>query len=107
MRAFEARLARVEDQVRRLLKRREQVGVASAGRISTGGGGVTPQTATYIHNQLLATDVWVIEHNLGRFPSVTVVDSTRREFEGEVKYDNERRLRITFSAAFSGQAYLN
>lgn len=109
MRAYEARLKRVEDQVRRLLaERKARERAAGGGSFSTtpGGGSVVTPT-TYIHKQILASDVWIIEHNLGRFPSVTVVDSIRREYEGTVDYDNDRRLRVTFSAPFSGEAYLN
>lgn len=111
MRAYEARLKRVEDQVRRLLaerKARERLaGGGSSSFPTTPGGGSVVTASTYIHKQILASDVWIIEHNLGRFPSVTVVDSIRREYEGTVDYDNDRRLRVTFSAPFSGEAYLN
>ena len=50
---------------------------------------------------------WLITHNLGKFPSVTVVDSSGEEVEGEVKYLNNNSLRVIFSAAFTGNAYLN
>lgn len=50
---------------------------------------------------------WVINHNLGKKPSVTVIDSAGTEVEGQVVHTDINNLIITFSAAFSGKAYLN
>ncbi len=61
----------------------------------------------YTHNQGAAADVWNITHNLGKRPSVTVQDSANDEVEGNVGYTDLNHLTITFSAAFSGVAYLN
>lgn len=110
MRASEARLKRVEDQVRRLLAEQKRAARAAGGTsvtVRTGGDGEAAARATYVHKQILASAEWVINHDLGRYPSVTTVDSTGTEYEGAVSYDNNRRLRIAFSAPFSGEAYLN
>lgn len=61
----------------------------------------------YIHNQTIASASWQITHNLGRFPSVTIVDSANSEVIGEVAYNSNNQLTVSFSAAFSGKAYLN
>jgi len=50
---------------------------------------------------------WSITHNLGKFPSVSVVDSANTQVIGEVDYIDDNSLTITFTAAFSGKAYLN
>jgi hypothetical protein len=55
----------------------------------------------------VASDLWTITHNLGSYPSVTVVDSGNTVVIGEVDYTNANILTITFSAAFSGCAFLN
>lgn len=68
---------------------------------------VQEATQTYIHNQLSASDTWVIEHNLRKKPSVTVVDSGDSVVIGEVTYINDNKISISFAAAFSGKAYLN
>jgi hypothetical protein len=47
-------------------------GVAS---LTTGGGG-GGSDAYYRHVQSVAAAVWTVVHNLGKFPSVSVVDST-------------------------------
>ncbi len=61
----------------------------------------------YIHEQTLASAVWSITHGLGKYPSVTVVDSANDECEGFVNYDGPNTCTVTFSAAFAGRAYLN
>lgn len=62
---------------------------------------------TYIHSQVVPTDVWVIAHELNRYPALTVVDSIGRVVEGDVKYLSADEVEIEFSGAFSGIAYLN
>jgi hypothetical protein len=64
-------------------------------------------TTTYIHNQQQSTSSWEIEHNLNRFPSVEVVDSAGSVVIGNIIYVDENNITITFSAPFTGKAYLN
>jgi hypothetical protein len=61
----------------------------------------------YLHDQAAASDTWTITHNLSKYPSVTVVDTAGDEVEGAVNYISANQLVVTFSAAFSGKAYLN
>lgn len=61
----------------------------------------------YVHNQENAQIEWNVTHNLGKFPSVSVVDSANDEVIGEVTYIDTNSLTIKFTAAFSGKAYLN
>lgn len=61
----------------------------------------------YTHNQLVTSDLWIINHNLGKHPSVTVIDSGGSNCIGEVSYTSENSLQISFSASFQGVAYLN
>lgn len=51
--------------------------------------------------------VWEITHNLDKYPSVTIVDSAGSVVMGDITYTSKRAIKITFSAAFSGKAYLN
>lgn len=57
--------------------------------------------------QSVAAAVWNITHSLGKMPSVTVVDSAGTEIEGDVQYLSSTQIRLVFSAAFAGIAYLN
>lgn len=63
--------------------------------------------ASYVHDQGVPDTNWAIQHNLGRFPSVTVVDSTGSEVEGDTNFIDANAIQITFSAAFAGKAYIN
>ena len=61
----------------------------------------------YTHNQTSPSTEWTITHNLGKFPSVSVTDSSGNLWQTEVDYVNQNSLIVRFSAAFSGKAYLN
>lgn len=62
---------------------------------------------TYTHTQAIPAASWTIVHNLGKYPSITVVDSAgTRVFGDEVQVDLNT-LRLDFGAAFSGRAFLN
>lgn len=61
----------------------------------------------HVHEQAVAAATWTVNHGLGKFPSVTVVDSAGEECEGEVQHTSASQCVLTFSAAFSGRAFLN
>ena len=62
---------------------------------------------TYAFTQSVASDEWVIEHGLDRYPAASVVDSAGNTIICDVQYDTSNQITIRFSAAFSGRAYLN
>jgi hypothetical protein len=66
-----------------------------------------PMAESYTHEQAIPLAVWVVNHPLLRMPSVAIVDSAGSNVEGEIRYDSNTQITITFSAAFSGYAYLN
>lgn len=63
--------------------------------------------AAYVHTQGVASSLWTINHNLGSRCNVTVVDSTGRQVEGDVVFQDDNTVVIEFSGAFSGSAYLS
>ena len=74
------------------------------------GFAVYPELSADKHftfTQSTATNTWNITHNLGKFPSVSVVDSGDTVVYGDIDYIDNNSLTITFSAAFSGKAYMN
>jgi hypothetical protein len=76
------------------------------------GFAIYPEVATtgdlnFTFTQGTPATTWTITHNLGKFPSVSVVDTADTQVYGEVEYIDDNSLRITFSAAFGGKAYLN
>ncbi len=62
---------------------------------------------SYIHNQIIPSEKWEITHNLKKYPSVSIVDSSKRIVIGDIKYISNMNIEITFTSAFSGKAYLN
>lgn len=63
--------------------------------------------SSYVHIQSTIASTWVVTHNMGKYPSVSVVDSGNNIVFGDVSYLSTSKLTITFAAAFSGKAYLN
>jgi len=61
----------------------------------------------FIFTQGTPAATWVINHNLGKRPSVMIVDSGDNEVEGCTNYIDDNNLELVFSAPFSGKAYLN
>jgi hypothetical protein len=51
--------------------------------------------------------VWVITHNLGQFPSVTLLDMSGNVVMAEIQYVDNNQITATFSEPFAGKAYLN
>ncbi len=68
----------------------------------TSGAGVVFFTFT----QNTPTATWVVVHNLGNYPTALVYDSSGNECEGSIVQDSINQMTITFSAAFSGVAYI-
>ena len=65
------------------------------------------KTTTYVHTQPIPAALWVITHNLGKHPSVDIVDSAGSEVEGDVVYNSNNQIPVSFIGGFSGVAYLN
>lgn len=68
---------------------------------------VLPTGGIYTHNQGSSSSTWTITHNLGYFPSVTVVDNGNNVVIGDVSYISANQVSISFSASFGGKAYLS
>lgn len=68
---------------------------------------VTVSDKFFVFEQVVASNRWTVNHNLDKYPSVTVVDSAGTIIIGEVAYLSRNDLRITFQSAFAGKAYLN
>jgi hypothetical protein len=67
---------------------------------------------TYTHSQTSSSNTWTVTHNLGRFPSVTVVDTGGTIIEAPITYNSANQLTITFfqggsALATTGKAHLN
>ena len=70
-------------------------------------GGVNKYDVFYTHDQMTPSSTWTINHGLHKFPSVSVIDSAGTVVEGDVSFDSDVLITITFDSAFSGKALLN
>jgi len=73
----------------------------------SGSGSPDGPDLSYVHDQAIASATWTINHNLGKYPSVTIVTSAGDEVEGDIDYTSINTVQLTFSGAFAGKAYLN
>ena len=60
----------------------------------------------YTHTQNSPSATWTINHNLGGNPTAVVLDSAGTQCEGTFSYPSVNQMVITFTAAFSGVAYV-
>mgnify|MGYP003634117642 FL=1 len=62
---------------------------------------------TFNFSQGVPNTTWTIDHTLHKFPSVSVVNESNELVIGNIEYINKDKIIVTFSAPFSGKAYLN
>lgn len=79
------------------------------GFTSTGWDEVGPPSVgrSVTFPQMTPTATWVIEHNLGGYPSITITDSAGDVVVGQVRYPDNNTAVVNFAAPFSGTAFLN
>ena len=73
----------------------------------TGTAWVDNVQSTFEFTQGVPATTWNIQHNLGKFPSITVIDTGDTVVTGEYTYIDNNNVTLTFSAGFAGKAYLN
>ena len=77
--------------------------------IDLGAAGITinqTNALTFEYPINVPSTLWVINHNLNRYPSVTIIDSSGNEMFGSITHISKNIMHAEFSAAFSGIAYL-
>jgi hypothetical protein len=62
---------------------------------------------TFVFTQGVPATTWNVQHNLQKFPSVSVVNNNDLLMNGEITYIDNNNITCNFSAAFAGKAYLN
>ena len=62
---------------------------------------------TFVFTQGAPAVQWTVQHNLNKFPSVSVVNNNNIVINGEVTYIDANNVQLNFSAGFAGKAYLN
>ena len=62
---------------------------------------------SYVHTQTPLATTWTVAHNLGKYPSVSVVDSGGNELLPDVTHLDVNTLTVTFGSPNSGKVYVN
>lgn len=62
---------------------------------------------SYTHTQAEASSEWYIQHNLGRRPHITVIDSAGTTVSYVAEYIDDNTVIIRFNNQFKGTAYLH
>ena len=62
---------------------------------------------TFVFTQGAPALVWTVQHNLAKFPSVSVVDTGNTTVLSQIDYIDNNNITITNTAQFAGKAYLN
>ena len=61
----------------------------------------------HVYEQPFETTEWNITHNMGKYPSVMVVDNDLNQVWAEVQYIDLNTVKIRFTYDFTGKAFLN
>lgn len=108
--------SRIDDEVETLNERIDDIEdssiteIVGVGNISAtqSDNTVTITSETYIHKQFIASDTWVINHNLNKQPAVDVVDSAEQvQLPNDKEYNDKNTVTLYFLSSFAGKAYLN
>jgi len=62
---------------------------------------------THHHHQYTPSKTWTINHNLHKFPSITVVDSAGTQFGVCVQMIDLDNVKVLVNTEISGEAYCN
>jgi hypothetical protein len=67
--------------------------------------GVGSPSFIYDRNSIVAS-TWIIDHNLNKYPQVTLIDDDGNEFEADISYNSLNQISVVFSEPTSGKAVL-
>lgn len=62
---------------------------------------------TYIFAQETPAMEWIIQHNMGKYPMVMVVDENKYQVWSEIQFIDLNTIKINFSSEITGYAFLN
>jgi hypothetical protein len=71
------------------------------------GLGAGQSGGTFVHIQYDPSDLWVIQHNLNKYPQIMCEDSAGESFDADYDYVNENVVEISIISPTAGKAFLN
>lgn len=75
--------------------------------VSTENQTATITSKTFVFEQGIASDTWIINHNLNKHPSISLAYTNGEEFEAHKEFTSENQVIISLDSAATGFAYLN
>jgi hypothetical protein len=66
-----------------------------------------PKDKNFLYEQETPASVWTIQHDLGKYPSITLLDADGVIMLGDIKYVDMETVEITFATEITGKALLN
>jgi|TARA_A200000159_G_C7320407_1_gene338619 hypothetical protein len=63
--------------------------------------------ANFLYTLDGSTNVYAIDHNLNKYPAVTIFDANNAEVETQIVFNTLNRATLTFSLPFTGKASFN
>ncbi len=63
--------------------------------------------ANFLYTLDGSTNVYTIDHNLNKYPAVTIFDANNAEVETQIVFNTLNRATLTFSLPFTGKASFN
>lgn len=61
----------------------------------------------YIHDQINDNTIWIINHNLNKYPNVVIQNTAGETIIGKIVYIDSNNIEIHFNLPLKGTAYLN
>ena len=62
---------------------------------------------SFVFEQITPSSIWEIEHNLNKFPSISIVQEDGTEVYGLKTYTSSNKIILSFSKPIKGKAFLN
>lgn len=77
------------------------------GIVYKGDGSGGGSDKNYIYEQTEPKSIWIITHNLGKYPSIDIIDDNNIIIMGEIEYISENKIIARFNKEYTGKAILN
>ena len=74
---------------------------------AVGQQGANGTAVAFIFTQSVAASTWIINHNLGFKPTVSLYTQGNHEMEGDILHTSDNQVMVYFAAAIAGFARCN
>lgn len=85
----------------------KEIGEYFAANPTSSRGTTTGETGYIYNRQGIPAASWIIDHNLGRYPQITLIDDEGYEFEADILYNSLNQVTVVLSQPISGKAVLS